>query len=188
MSDTAATPTPATEDWKAWATRVVVAAALAAVIGLAGTAVGIPWPEAAGAGWAAVGGWYVSLATHTLGRALAVVGAGRGRGPDWPPGPLGSVPALGVWALSSGLAAAIAGPPLLVFGVVSVVVANATFTAGALLRRYALDPSGDGSAHPVGSDGLRAADGRAQASELAARTPAEGGEFRFGLGLQRQAH
>ena len=133
------------------------------------------------------GGWYVSLAAHALGRALAVVGAGRGRGPDWPPGPLGSVPALGVWALSAGLAAAIAGPPLLVFGVVSVVVANATFTASALLRRYALAPSGDGSAPPVRFDELEAADKSAQASELAAPTPGEGGEFRFRLGLQRQA-
>ena len=142
MSTVATTAAPtAAEGWRAWATRVALAAGLAAMVGGVGVMAGIPWREAAGAGWAAVGGWYVSLATHALRRTLAVVAPGWGRGGDWWAGPLGSLPALGAWAMAAGLAAALGGPPLLVFGVVAVAVANATFTARALLRRYAAPPT-----------------------------------------------
>lgn len=132
-------PPPPAEGWRAWAARLIVAGGLAAVVGLGGAAVGIAWPEAAGAGWATVGGWYISLSTQALGRVLREVGTGWGSGQGWPGGPLAALPSLGVWALAAGLTAmATFGPPLLVFGAVSVVVANVTFSVGALLRRHAL--------------------------------------------------
>ncbi len=163
---------PAIEDWRAWATRAGVAAALASVVGLGGAMAGIPWPEAAGAGSAAVGGWYVSLATHALARALAMAAAAWGSEAAWLAGPLASLPALGVWALAAGVTATIAGPPLLVFGVVSVLVANATFSAGALLRRLAL-ASADGVAVPRRSP--QASSGPAEVREAAAEDVAPPG-------------
>jgi Kef-type K+ transport system membrane component KefB len=143
-------PAPvAAEDWRAWVTRVALAAALAAVVGVVAAMAGIPWRDAVGAGSATVGGWYVSLATHALARALALAGPGWGRAGEWWAGPVGSLPALGVWALVAGLAAAIGGPPLLVFGGVAVVVANATFSVGALLRRSAASAERSGVDEPA---------------------------------------
>lgn len=130
--------------WHGCVIRGTVALALIVVLAVGGTAVGSTWRQAVAIGAATVGTWYLSLATHQLRQATVAMframhrrdegGCGRWVHAVHLAGPAAG---LGACLLAATMAVVMGGPPMVVFGVVSVVVADVVFVVCRLLQQSA---------------------------------------------------
>jgi hypothetical protein len=116
--------------------------ALVTVLGAATTALGSPGKQALAIGSTAVGTWFLSLATHQLrhavGALLRAAQLHEQLARRWGPAPqlVGPTAGLAVCLLAATVAVLVGGPSMVVFGVVSVVVADGAFLlCGALQTR-----------------------------------------------------